>query len=91
MPVRFKMLKNADGGTYLKRVNVKENSMENDLIYYHAGLGAATLDADAPDFDVDAAIASFNNNPPDSPYQRGYLRGLVKCGYTTSITDISNA
>ena len=57
--------------------------MTNSLNLYYAGLDAATLDVDAPSFDVDAAIASFDSDPPDSPFQGGYLRGLLKSGYAT--------
>ena len=57
--------------------------MTDSLNLYYAGRDAATLDVDAPSFDVDAAIASFDSDPPDSPFQRGYLRGLLKSGYAT--------
>ena len=54
-----------------------------DFYEYHRGREAATKDVDAPDFDVDQAIASFDNDLPNTPFQRGYLRGLLKCGYAT--------
>ena len=50
---------------------------------HYLGRLAAERDADQLSFDVDAAIASFNDDPPDSPFQQGYLRGLLKCGYAT--------
>ena len=50
---------------------------------YHRGREAATKAADGPHFDVDQAIASFDCDPPDSPFQRGYLRGLLKSGYAS--------
>ena len=56
----------------------------DSLQEYHIGREAATKDVDAPDFDVDQGIASFDNDPPDTPFQRGYLRGLLKCGYATT-------
>ena len=28
--------------------------------------------------DLDAAISTFDYDPPDSPFQRGYLRQLIK-------------
>ena len=55
----------------------------NDLHEYHMGREAATSEADLPDFDVDQAIKSFDYDPPDSSFQRGYLRGLLKSGYAT--------
>ena len=55
----------------------------NSLNLYHKGRDAATNDVDEPYFDVDVAISSFDYDPPDSPFQRGYLRGLLKCGYAT--------
>ena len=58
-------------------------TMTNSLNLYYAGLDAATLDVDVPTFDVDAAIASFDSDPPETSFQRGYLRGLIKCGYAT--------
>jgi len=50
---------------------------------YHRGREAATKQADEPCFDVDVAIASFDFDPPATSFQRGYLRGLLKCGYAT--------
>jgi len=50
---------------------------------YHRGRETATKEADEVGFDVDVAISSFDCDPPDSPFQRGYLRGLLKCGYAT--------
>ena len=55
----------------------------NSLTSYYQGRDAATLDVDAPYFDVDAAILSFDCDPPETSFQRGYLRGLIKCGYAT--------
>ena len=57
--------------------------MIDSLNLYYAGRDAAEFDVDEPDFDVDAAIASFDYDPPDSPFQRGYLSGLLKSGYAT--------
>ena len=57
--------------------------MTNNLERYHAGREAATKSADDPNFDVNVAISSFDYDPPDSPFQRGFLRGLLKCGYAT--------
>ena len=54
-----------------------------DFNEYHRGREAATKAVDEPNFDVDQAIASFEGDPPDSPFQRGYLRGLLKSGYAT--------
>ena len=47
------------------------------------GRKASERDVNGPDYDVDQAIMSFDNDPPDSAYQRGYLRGLLKCGYAS--------
>ena len=55
-----------------------------DFNEYHRGREAATKAVDEPNFDVDQAIASFDGDPPASPFQRGYLRGLIKCGYATT-------
>jgi len=59
----------------------------HDLQEYHRGRDAATSEVDEPSFDVDRAIASFDGDPPDSPFQRGYLRGLLKCGSGTVSSD----
>ena len=58
--------------------------MTDSLHLYHKGRETATKAVDDPYFDVDVAIASFNYDPPDSPFQRGFLRGLLKCGYATT-------
>ena len=50
---------------------------------HHEGRRAAERDVNETDYDVDQAIISFDNDPPDSAYLRGYLRGLIKCGYAT--------
>ena len=47
---------------------------------HHRGRRSAECDVNEPDFDVDQAILSFDNDPPDNAFQRGYLRGLLKCG-----------
>ena len=43
---------------------------------YQSGRNQAIDDAKCNDFDLLAAIASFDSDPADSPYQCGYLRGL---------------
>ena len=58
---------------------IRRVKMEN----YHVGRYAAEKDVDDLCFDVDVAISSFDDDPPDSEFQRGYLRGLLKCGYAT--------
>mgnify|MGYP006076166227 CR=1 FL=1 len=58
-------------------------AMTDSLNLYRAGRDAATLDVDSPNFDVDVAITSFDYDPPNTPFQRGYLRGLLKCGDAT--------
>ena len=55
----------------------------DNLQEYHMGRVAATNEVDEPNFDVDQSIASFDFDPPDSNFQRGYLRGLLKSGYAT--------
>jgi len=55
----------------------------SSLQEYHMGRVAATNEVDEPNFDVDQAIASFDYDPPENPFQRGYLRGLLKSGYAT--------
>jgi hypothetical protein len=50
---------------------------------FYKGKHAAEIDVDLPDFDVDQAIASFEDDPADSPFQKGYLHGLLKSGYTS--------
>tara|TARA_R110000765_G_scaffold183005_1_gene288964 strand:- start:5887 stop:6102 length:216 start_codon:yes stop_codon:yes gene_type:complete len=57
------------------------NQTSYQLESYHLGRTHAEKDVDRPNFDVDEAILSFDYDPPDTPYQRGYLRGLLKCGY----------
>ena len=61
--------------------------MRRSLHSYHRGREAATNEADGPNFDVNQAIASFDRDPPDSPFQRGYLRGLIKSGSATVASD----
>ena len=46
---------------------------------YHRGREVAENQANEPYFDVDVAISSFDYDPPDSAFQRGYLRGLINC------------
>lgn len=55
----------------------------DNLQEYHKGREVAENDVNSPYFDVDKAIASFDFDPPDSNFQRGYLRGLIKSGYAT--------
>jgi hypothetical protein len=70
----------------------KESNMSNitskikDIDAYYRGREMAENEADGPYFDVDVAISSFNYDPPDSAFQRGYLRGLIKCGHATVIS-----
>ena len=61
--------------------------MMHNLQSYYRGRETATKEVDEPSFDVDRAIASFDGDPPDSPFQRGYLRGLIKSGYATVSSD----
>ena len=63
----------------------KEYEMD-DLQEYHMGREVATNEVDEPNFEVDQAIASFDFDPPDSNFQRGYLRGLLKSGYATVLS-----
>ena len=58
----------------------------DDLDAYYRGREIAENEADGPYFDVDVAISSFDYDPPDSAFQRGYLRGLIKCGQATVIS-----
>jgi anthranilate/para-aminobenzoate synthase component I len=52
-----------------------------DFNEYQSGIRAAEEDIRNGDiYDLDAAIYSFELDPPDSPFQRGYLRQLVKTG-----------
>jgi len=51
---------------------------------HYLGRLVAERHANQLDFDVEAAIASFYYDPPDSPFQQGYLKGLLKCGYATT-------
>ena len=44
---------------------------------YQRGREAASKEMDHPDFDLDAAIASFEGDPADSAFQHGYLRQLI--------------
>ena len=48
----------------------------NNYVEYKSGRVQARNDAKCSDFDLLNAIASFNCDPADSPYQHGYLRGL---------------
>jgi len=59
----------------------------DNLQEYHSGREASTNEVDEPNFDVDQAIASFDYDPPKNPFQRGYLRGLIKSGYATVSSD----
>jgi hypothetical protein len=43
---------------------------------YESGRDHAKQDAQDADFDLLEAIASFDADPADSPFQQGYLRGL---------------
>jgi hypothetical protein len=56
---------------------------KTSLNEHHRGRRSAERDVNEPDFDVDQAILSFDNDPPDNAFQRGYLRGLLKCGYAS--------
>jgi len=48
----------------------------NNYFEYQSGRTQASNDAKLNDFDLLAAIASFDSDPADSPYQCGYLRDL---------------
>jgi len=53
----------------------------NDFHEYQRGIRAAEKDIrDGDIYDLDAAIYSFELDPPDSPFQRGYLKQLIKTG-----------
>jgi len=43
---------------------------------YESGRAHAKQDAQNADFDLLQAITSFDADPADSPFQKGYLRGL---------------
>ena len=43
---------------------------------YEKGRVHAKQDLLDADFDLSEAIASFDNDPADSPFEHGYLRGL---------------
>ena len=47
---------------------------------FHQGRAVAAYDVCDQDFDVIQAIASFDYDPPDSAFQRGYLRELINTG-----------
>jgi len=51
-----------------------------DFNEFHQGRAIAAYDVCEQDFDVMQAIASFDYDPPDSAFQRGYLRELIKTG-----------
>jgi len=51
-----------------------------DFNEFHHGSAVAAYDVCDQDFDVIQAIASFDYDPPDSTFQRGYLRELIKAG-----------
>ena len=55
----------------------------DSLQEYHIGRETAETDVDTQHFDIDMSISSFDYDRPDTPFQRGYLRGLLKCGYAT--------
>ena len=55
----------------------------DNLHLFNKGRVAAANDMDIKGFDVGAAIASFKDDPADSPFQRGYLRELLKSGEAT--------
>tara|TARA_R110002051_G_scaffold2261_1_gene11735 strand:- start:2733 stop:3035 length:303 start_codon:yes stop_codon:yes gene_type:complete len=65
-----------DKVTQLKELTLRLNE-------HWRGREASERDVNELDYDVDQAITSFDSDPPDSAYQRGYLRGLIKCGYAT--------
>ena len=54
---------------------------------FYKGKAVAETDVGLSDFDVDQAIASFDYDPPDTAFQRGYLHGLLKSGYATEWND----
>ncbi len=43
---------------------------------YHAGREAASADMLVEGFDIHTALRSFEEDPADTPYQKGYLREL---------------
>ena len=45
--------------------------------HYQRGREVASEEMNHPDFDLDAAIASFEGDPADSAFQHGYLRELI--------------
>tara|TARA_R100000900_G_C3251697_1_gene147466 strand:+ start:353 stop:529 length:177 start_codon:yes stop_codon:yes gene_type:complete len=52
-----------------------------DFDEYQSGIQAAEKDIRNGNIDdLDAAISTFDYDPPDSPFQRGYLRQLIKTG-----------
>ena len=52
-----------------------------DFDEYQSGIQAAEKDIRNGNIDdLDAAIYSFELDPPDSPFQRGYLKQLIKTG-----------
>ena len=51
---------------------------------FYKGKEVAETHANLADFDVDQAIASFEDDPADSAFQRGYLHGLLKSGYAST-------
>ena len=46
--------------------------------HYQRGRERASEEMKHPDFDVVSAIASFDFDPPDSNFQLGYFRQLIK-------------
>ena len=60
-------------------MTIEEAKIEIAVLHsVHRGRDAAAEDINRQDFDVDKAIATFNNNPADSPFQHGYLRELIR-------------
>ena len=61
---------------------MKGNKMSvEDFDEYQSGIQAAEKDIRKGNIDdLDAAISTFDYDPPDSPFQRGYLRQLIKTG-----------
>ena len=64
-----------------REAKLKALKLVEDFEEFWEGRHAAEEDIRNGDiYDLDAAIYSFELDPPDSPFQRGYLRQLVKTG-----------
>ena len=58
-------------------------SLQQDLTNFHkykSGQAAATEEMKHPDFDLFAAIKSFEDDPADSSFQHGFLNALRRGG-----------